>query len=76
MWFFSFTQRVGVVQLVFESFLKGIVAYVAVCWVCPWEERSSGSFYVATLNWSPIFSFDISFGVISFYDLFKVRLTV
>lgn len=49
--FFSFSQCVGLAQLVLISF-RGIVPYVA-----PWVEVSSGDLYVTMLNWNPFFSF-------------------
>ena len=51
MWpFFSFSTHVGVAQLVFRPFSEEIVACVAVDSVCPWEEVSSGSWWIAILS--------------------------
>ena len=50
---FLFSQCVGVAQLVFRVFFKGIVPYVAVNLVCLWKEVSSGSSYITILNKSP-----------------------
>ena len=48
--FFSFSTRVGVAQVVFRPFSEEIVPRVAVDPVWPWEEVSSGSWWVAILS--------------------------
>ena len=48
--FFSFTQCVGVAQLVLEVFSEEIVPYVAVGLLHPLEEVNSGSSYISILN--------------------------
>lgn len=57
--FSSFACCEGIAQLVFRSPSEEILPYKAVDSVCPWEEVSSGSSYVATLNHPPVpmFSF-------------------
>lgn len=58
MWvFFSFTQCVKVAQLVFGFLTEGTVPYIAVDLVCPWQEASSGFFYIATLIQNAFISF-------------------
>lgn len=40
----------GAIQLASGSFSERIVLYVAVDWLCLWEEVSSGFFYAAILK--------------------------
>lgn len=57
---FLFAQYKGVALLVFwdpPAPTEEIVPYVAIDSVFPWEETSSGSFYVIILNWSQRQSF-------------------
>lgn len=49
--FFSFTGHVGVTQLVSEFLSEGVIPYVAVNSVCPWQKVSSGASFVAILDW-------------------------
>lgn len=50
---FLLCWREGTVQLLFRSFSEGIAPFVPVDSVRPWEEVSSGSSYIATLNLFP-----------------------
>lgn len=50
--FFSFTECVGVSQLVSGFLIDGIAQCAAVDLMCPWEGVSSGAFYVAILDWN------------------------
>lgn len=52
--FLSFAQCAGVAHLVWGFYSEELVPYVAVNSVCPGEEVSSGSAYVALWNWNPV----------------------
>lgn len=56
---FSFIQYIDVAQLVSGLHLEGIVPWLAVISVHPWEKRSSGTFCVAILfcwvTWTVLF---------------------
>lgn len=53
---FSSVLCVVIAQADFKFFFRGNFSYKAVDSVCPWREVSSGSFYVAILNLSPLIS--------------------
>ena len=55
---------------VFRSFSEGIVPYVAVDLVCPWEEVSSGSSYAALLDLLVVFIFEIIVTIVYPQDIF------
>ena len=53
--FFLPTQCVGVPQLVSEFLSEIILPYLTIDSLCPWEEVSSGTSYVAIWNWNQQF---------------------